>query len=224
MSGIRFPARIRPCPTCSPDGVLRSALSGGRPCPTCNGSGCEVTPEDEVLVADWWRRRVAGASRGESLLLGGLVAVRLCVPWRDPRRKTKEASLTLRAQARGRWRWIKLTVFSPSGTHREQMNGTVSLTAEAKTWLTDNSLRGNLRRKAFARVGVKLGAGGAPDVGGGCEVLSESGKRCTWERGHEAMRVHYDGSPAPGVFPHSWATPRLGRNATVVVEPRRPRG
>ena len=155
--------------------------------------------------------------------LGGRVRFRLCVPWRDPRRKTKEASVTLRAHARGRWRWLKLTVFSPSGTHREQMHGTVSLTVEGKTWLTDESLRGNLRRKAFARVGVKLGAGGRPDVGRGCEVLSEAGKRCTWERGHVAMLVAYDGSPALSGYPHSWATPRIGKRATVVREPRRPR-
>jgi hypothetical protein len=157
-----------------------------------------------------------------------VIQVELRGPWSTRKHKCRELSLRVRAHGRGRWRWWGVRLCWPGDTHKSDPASPVSrglvrsLTLEAKSWLTDESMRGNLRHKTFARIGVRAGMGGIPQTGRYCPVLGAKGKRCTWERGHLPMVVQFDRSPVQSVYAHSWRVPRLGKKAHVVQEPRRP--
>jgi hypothetical protein len=64
--------------------------------------------------------------------------------------------LTVRFRARNRWRWARIEASWPRSDLR---CGRGILTIEAKSWLTDDTLRGALGLKAFVR--LKVGLGGA---------------------------------------------------------------
>lgn len=153
------------------------------------------------------------------------VAARL--PWSTKKRRHREAMVQLRAHGRGRWRWFTVLIRWPRETMNAGGRGRIgSVTLEAKTWLTDEGLRGNLRRKMFVTLNARAGFGGRPDVENGCPVLSGQGKRCTWERGHLPMIVEWPAQPQRPVntLGHSWAVQKLKKGSRVVQEPRRPRG
>lgn len=154
--------------------------------------------------------------------------VELRAPWRRYQGKTREGSLLLRVHARGRWRWLKLAATSP--WHNAGDRSVVSVTVEAKTWLTDEGMRGNLTRKTFARFGFKIGLGGRVIVRPGrCTAFSDRGNPCTWQRGHVPMivRWHHPGRRAnqgDSEFAHSYLVPRDAlRQGECIQEPRRPR-
>lgn len=140
-------------------------------------------------------------------------------PWSTPKRKHRMVMVRVRLQGRGRWRWWCVMLSWPLDTMSKEGH-VQSVTLEAKSWLTDESMRGNLRHKAFVRWHFKAGMGGIPQTGRYCPVLNGKGQRCTWERGHLPMIVDYAGSPRAGVYAHSWQA-KLGPKATVVQEPRR---
>jgi len=76
---------------------------------------------------------------------------------------------------------------------------------EARTWLSDQGLRGNLRHKTFLRWQIKGGGGGTPNTGSYCPVLGPKDKRCTWVRGHLPMRIEWEEKRRPGrTINHSW--------------------
>jgi hypothetical protein len=95
----------------------------------------------------------------------------------------------------------------------------ISITLEARTWLSDHGLRGNLRHKTFFRLQIKTGGGGTPTIG--CPVLGPKDKRCTWVRGHLPMYIEWEEKRRPGrTIEHSWACPPL-KGAIVTQQPRR---
>lgn len=130
----------------------------------------------------------------------------------------RELSGKLRVYGRGRWRWFAVLLHSPSEFLSDR-GKLFSVTVEAKSWLTDESMRGNLRHKAFVRFTARAGLGGAPKTG--CPVMGAKERRCTWERGHVPMVVRFHGSPVTSTYAHSWAVPHLGKRATVVQQPKR---
>lgn len=134
----------------------------------------------------------------------------------------REVSAKLRIYGRGRWRWFAVLLHMPKefGSDRGRL---FSATIEAKSWLTDESMRGNLRHKAFVRFTARAGAGGTPNSGRYCPVMGAKARRCTWERGHAPMIVQFAGSPRTSTYAHSWAVPHLGKRATVIQQPRRPK-
>jgi len=148
-------------------------------------------------------------------------------PWSTRRRKHRELMVRVRVQARGRWRWWCVLLQWPRDTMSKE--GRVqSVTLEAKSWLTDRSMRGNLRHKAFVRLGWKAGIGGATHSARYCTVRGPKGEPCTWERGHCPMVVRFstfrfeEQSGAGAEYEHSWAVKRLGLADRVLIEPRRP--
>lgn len=147
-------------------------------------------------------------------------------PWSTRRRKHREVMVRVRVFGRGRWRWWCLILLWPKNTGG--FDGKMqSVTLEGKTWLTDRSLRGNLRRKTFARVQAKAGTGGEKRSARYCDVLGPKGQRCTWERGHCPMEVRFasfrfeEAASIGAVYEHSWAVRRLSPLDRVVQEPRR---
>lgn len=111
--------------------------------------------------------------------------------------------VTFGVAGRSRWRWVRLEAGPVRGRKRVQ---TVALS----TWLTDASMRGNLRRKSFVR--FKVGFGGTYEPGErGCEWRDPHGRPCTWERGHAPMVIGFrntrTGEMTTGRSsrPHSWA-------------------
>lgn len=129
--------------------------------------------------------------------------------------------LTVAVSGRSRWRWLRLELGALRGRWRVQ-------TIAVQTWLTDASMRGNLRRKSFIR--FKVGLGGDYEPGErGCPWRDSRGRPCTWERGHAPMVIGFRNTRTGQVIEgrsstrsHSWAVAgRLPRNAVVLVEPRR---
>lgn len=140
-----------------------------------------------------------------------------------PRHLLRRGELYVGAHARQRWRWWSVSVQWPMTLRAREDSGLVgSLVLELKTWLTDESMRGNLRRKVFVRWKFRAGLG-APIVPGprGCMARGVKGQPCTWQQGHVPMLVTWPNREAPLEVAHSFACPKLAGPFAIVQEPRR---
>jgi hypothetical protein len=99
---------------------------------------------------------VSGIKRRNGALVGWTrnAGFSLEMPWRNPTRRRQVLRLTVRVRARRRWRWFRVEIAWP---RRDLRLGRGTWTLEAKSWLTDASMRGAIGLKTFVRLKVGLG-------------------------------------------------------------------